>query len=343
MFAHWKPRFEGLLGLHVVKLTGESSADLISLDQGNIIIATAMHWDALGRRWKQRKHIQEISLYIVDELQLLGGVEGPTMEIVLSRARFVASQLEKRVRVIGLSSSLANAKDVGDWLGTTAHNTFNFAPDVRSVPLDIHILGFESSHFGSRLMAMSRPTFNALATVPAGNKPSVVFVPSRKQAQLSAIDIVTSAATMGTSDRFLMVADKSIPALARFEELVLSVKDSVLRDTLSRGVGFLHTGLSRSDRMIVTESYQQGFLSVLVCPHSMCWTLPGPAYQVIVMDTVYYEGREHKYVDCSITDILQMIGVASRPLLDDSAKAIVLCQASKKEFLKKFLFRWRVI
>lgn len=32
----------------------------------------------------------------------------------------------KPVRIIGLSTSLANAKDVGDWLGVTAHGLFNF-------------------------------------------------------------------------------------------------------------------------------------------------------------------------------------------------------------------------
>jgi replicative superfamily II helicase len=30
------------------------------------------------------------------------------------------------------------------------------------------------------------------------------------------------------------------------------------------------------------------------------------------MDTVYYEGREHRFVDYSITDIMQMLGIACR-------------------------------
>ena len=33
-----------------------------------------------------------------------------------------------------------------------------------------------------------------------------------------------------------------------------------------------------------------------------------------------------------------MIGRANRPLLDDSGKAVILCQASKKEYFKKFLY-----
>ena len=45
-----------------------------------------------------------------------------------------------------------------------------------------------------------------------------------------------------------------------------------------------------------------------------------------------------RYVDYPVTDVLQMIGRANRPLLDDSGKAVILCQASKKEYFKKFLY-----
>jgi len=62
------------------------------------------------------------------------------------------------------------------------------------------------------------------------------------------------------------------------------------------------------------------------------------AHLVIIMDTQFYEGKIHAYVDYPITDVLQMIGRANRPLLDDSGKAVILCQASKKEYFKKFLY-----
>lgn len=45
-----------------------------------------------------------------------------------------------------------------------------------------------------------------------------------------------------------------------------------------------------------------------------------------------------RYVDYPVTDILQMLGRANRPLIDDSGTAVLLCQSSKKEFYKKFLY-----
>lgn len=46
------------LGKAVVELTGEAAADLKLLERGTVVVATAQHWDALSRRWKQRKNVQ---------------------------------------------------------------------------------------------------------------------------------------------------------------------------------------------------------------------------------------------------------------------------------------------
>ena len=46
----------------------------------------------------------------------------------------------------------------------------------------------------------------------------------------------------------------------------------------------------------------------------------------------------HRYVDYPVPDLLEMIGRANRPLVDESGVAILLCQNSKKEFYKKFLY-----
>ena len=69
------------LGLNVVELIGETAADTKALEKGNIIIATPEKWDMLSRRWKQRKNVQNVALFIVDELHLIGGRNGPAIEV----------------------------------------------------------------------------------------------------------------------------------------------------------------------------------------------------------------------------------------------------------------------
>lgn len=79
-FADWSARFGGL-GLNVVQLVGETAADVKAVEKGNIIISSPEQWDMLSRRWKQRKNVQNVPLFIVDELHLVGGRNGPVIEV----------------------------------------------------------------------------------------------------------------------------------------------------------------------------------------------------------------------------------------------------------------------
>jgi len=62
------------------------------------------------------------------------------------------------------------------------------------------------------------------------------------------------------------------------------------------------------------------------------------AHLVIVMDTKKFDGRENRYVDYPIHDVLQMMGRASRPGIDQSGMCVLLTQNSKKEYYKKFIY-----
>lgn len=75
---------------------------------------------------------------------------------------------QKKCRIVGLSASLANAKDVGDWIGATAHSLVSFRPDVRPVPLELRLHGFDVNHFGSRMLAMAKPAYTYVAAGTTG-------------------------------------------------------------------------------------------------------------------------------------------------------------------------------
>ncbi len=63
----------------------------------------------------------------------------PVLEVICSRMRYISSQIERNIRIICLSSSLSNAKDIAQWLGCSTTGFFNFHPNVRPVPLELHI------------------------------------------------------------------------------------------------------------------------------------------------------------------------------------------------------------
>ncbi|KAJ6760914.1 SEC63 DOMAIN-CONTAINING [Salix purpurea] len=112
----------------------------------------------------------------------------------------------------------------------------------------------------------------------------------------------------------------------------------MLRATLHHGVGYLHEGLSSLDQEVVSQLFEAGWIQVCVMSSSMCWGVPLSAHLVVVMGTQYYDGQENAHTDYPVTDLLQMMGHASRPLLDNSGKCVIFCHAPRKEYYKKFLY-----
>ena len=245
--------------------------------------------------------------------------------------RYLSTQIERGIRIVATSSSLSNAKDVGQWLGCMPTSFFNFHPNVRPVRLEIHIQGFNITHNASRIMSMTKPVYNTI-TRHSPKKPVIVFVPSRKQTRVTAYDLLTLCAADLQETKFLHVP---IEDMSPFSD---RLQDKTVREAVNKGVGYLHEGLCDMDRQLIERLFEGGAIQVLIVSRNLAWSMRNDSYLVIIMDTQCYNGKIHAYEDYPITDILQMIGRANRPLMDEEAKAVILCQSSKKEFYKKFLY-----
>ena len=116
--------------------------------------------------------MQRVKLLVLDEVHLLGVERGAVLEVIVSRMRLMSQQKsllgsssstrssgngsgnsDKKgrrgkedsshdVRLIGLSTALANARDLADWLGIGQIGVYNFQPSVRPVPMSIYIQAF---------------------------------------------------------------------------------------------------------------------------------------------------------------------------------------------------------
>jgi pre-mRNA-splicing helicase BRR2 len=327
----WRRRFANLRGgKEIVKLIGETTADLKLLERGDLILATPSQWDVLSRQWQRRKNIQTVELFIADELHMLGGHSGFVYEIIVSRMNYIRSQTELPLRIVGLSVSLANARDIGEWIDAKKHNIYNFSPHVRSVPLELHIQSFTIPHFPSLMLAMAKPAYLSILQMSA-DKPALIFVPSRKQARATARDLLAACLASDDEDRFLHAdVDQMQPLLER-------IREEALAEAVSHGVGYYHEALSTGDKRIVKHLYDNGAIQVLIASRDVCWELDCVAHLVVVMGTQYYEGREHRYVDYPLSEVLQMFGKASRPLEDKLGRGVLMVPAVKREYYKKFL------
>ncbi|XP_073703976.1 activating signal cointegrator 1 complex subunit 3 [Garra rufa] len=327
----WKIRIEEKLGRKVVELTGDVTPDMRAIAQADLIVTTPEKWDGVSRSWQNRSYVQKVAILIIDEIHLLGEDRGPVLEVIVSRTNFISSHTSKQVRVVGLSTALANARDLADWLGIKQAGLFNFRPSVRPVPLEVHIHGFPGQHYCPRMASMNKPVFQAIRThSPA--KPVLIFVSSRRQTRLTALDLIAFLATEDDPKQWLHQDEREM------DDIIGTVRESNLKLTLAFGIGMHHAGLHERDRKTVEELFVNCKIQVLIATSTLAWGVNFPAHLVIVKGTEYYDGKTRRYVDYPITDVLQMMGRAGRPQFDDQGKAVILVHDIKKDFYKKFLY-----
>nr|CDS20805.1 Activating signal cointegrator 1 complex subunit [Echinococcus granulosus] len=338
----WSVQIGKKLGKRVVELTGDVSPDASLLRNADVIVSTPEKWDGVSRSWRQRNYVRQIALIVIDEIHMVGEDRGPVIEAIVSRANFIANQLNTRVRIVGLSTALANAVDMAVWLrvpltplgvesGCSGRGLFNFRPSVRPVPLEVHIQAFPGRHYCPRMALMNKPIFQAIQSHSA-EKPVLVFVASRRQTRRTAFDLISHASSDFLPRRWLHMDVDEMEALAS------TMRDQNLQITLPYGIGIHHAGLRENDRRIVEELFVNQKIQVLIATSTLAWGVNFPAHLVIVKGTEYFDGKTKRYVDYPITDVLQMMGRAGRPQFDTEGKAVVMVQDIKKAFYKRFLY-----
>lgn len=327
----WKKKFGGDLRKKVIEITGDITPSAGTIASANIIITTPEKWDGMSRGWQNRNFIRDVGLMIIDEIHLLGEDRGPVLEVIVSRTNFISDRTGRKLRIIGLSTAMANARDLATWLGIGEMGLYNFRPSVRPVPLEVHIAGFPGKHYCPRMMSMNRPAYQAIRQ-HAPDSPSLVFCSSRKQTRLTAFDLITYLVTDSDPKQWLHCDDDNM-------ELILSnILDPDLKQFLSFGIGIHHAGLQERDRKTVEELFVNQKIQVLIATGTLAWGVNFPAHLVVIKGTEYFDGAIKRYVDMPITDVLQMMGRAGRPQFDTSGVACVFVHDIKKNFYKKFLY-----
>jgi helicase len=100
-------------GLKVERLSGEHPIDVERLRDADLWVATTEKFEAVSRTAVLREAIDAIGCLVVDEIHLLGDdTRGSTLEAMLARVRDGRS----RVRIVGLSATVANADELAAWL-----------------------------------------------------------------------------------------------------------------------------------------------------------------------------------------------------------------------------------
>lgn len=265
----WKVRLEQRLHKKVVELTGDVAPDMKMVAESDVIVTTPEKWDGISRSWQTRNYVKEVALIIIDEIHLLGEDRGPVLEVIVSRTNFISSHTSNTVRVLGLSTALANARDLADWLGIKTQGLYNFKPSVRPVPLEVHIQSFPGKFYCPRMATMNKPCFQEIK-VHSPLKPVLIFVSSRRQTRLTALDLISYSATDSNPKQWLHMPENEISSI------VSQIVDQNLKFTLPFGIGMHHAGLNDRDRKTVEELFVNQKIQVLIATSTLAWGVNFP-------------------------------------------------------------------
>ena len=323
--AEWE-RFESL-GYSVYVVTGERDLNSRRAERADVLVMTPEKVDSATRKHDSPKYefITDVACCVIDEVHLLDADRrGSVLEIAISRLRRLCDP-----RVVALSATMGNVRDVAEWLDAPPECTFDFGDEFR--PVDLHADVKTYTHGENAFADKYRRLYRALDLAETHLREAgqaLVFVSSRQD---------TVRAAEKARDE---LTARDVPMSARgdgdFQERTERVENAALRRSVTDGVAFHHAGLSKNDKDLIERWFREGFVELLFSTSTLAWGVNLPARCVVIRDTKLHDPLEGE-VDMSPLDVLQMLGRAGRPGYDDVGYAWVVCDGSEAGKYRKLL------
>jgi activating signal cointegrator complex subunit 3 len=333
------------LGLIVRELTGDMQLTRAEAQAANVIVTTPEKWDVVTRKsgTDEKSLGNQCGLLIIDEVHLLADDRGAVIESVVARLHRLVESRQKQLRIVGLSATLPNYKDVAEFLQVPERGLFYFGPEHRPVPLQQTFIGVTGNVKNRHLIEdkMNDVCYETVKDSLARGYQVMVFVHSRKGTGDTASALARLAAAADELDRFFVTQGKEGPqgdAYKRYADRAKKSRNREVSNHFYNGMGIHHAGMLRGDRKLTECMFADGAIKVLCCTATLAWGINLPAHSVVIKGTDVYNPEKGKSVDLSILDVQQIFGRAGRPQFDTSGEATLITNhAALTRYLDKLV------
>ena len=300
----------GDYGVSVKELSGDINLSKHELEETTVIVTTPEKWDIITRKAGEKTFTDKVQLLIVDEIHLLHDTRGSVLESII--ARTVKQRLQ--VRIVALSATLPNYKDVAEFCRVPKQGVFYFDNTYRPIPLEQLYIGITETKGIKKLLLINEITYSKVTERLSQGKQILVFVHSRKETLRTANMLIETAVNRKESNKFILSEIKH----KEFSEILNSdlqnniLKDKSLLNLFKHGIGIHHAGMHRDDKELVEEYFNNNYLNVIISTATLAWGVNLPAHTVIIKGTQVYEPDKGTWCELSHLDIMQMMGRAGR-------------------------------
>lgn len=302
------------------------------------IVTTPEKWDVITRKGGDVSVASLVRLLIIDEVHLLNDERGPVIETLVARTLRQVEASQSMIRIVGLSATLPNYKDVASFLRVApGSGLYHFGPEFRPVPLETEFVGVSVQGMAARTNLMNEICYNKVVDALRRGKQVMVFVHSRKETGKTGRVLAELAGRNGDEALFRGAEDDDGDGgggdgggqrgLALKE--VRRSRNRELVDLFDSGLGLHHAGMLRSDRSLTERMFSQGMIKVLCCTATLAWGVNLPAHTVVIKGTQVYDAQRGAFADLGVLDVQQIFGRAGRPQFDTSGLGIIITTHNK--------------
>ncbi|MFN2478037.1 MAG: DEAD/DEAH box helicase [Pseudonocardiaceae bacterium] len=333
---------------HVGLLTGDTS---INGGARVVVMTTEVLRNMIYAR---SSTLDGLAYVVMDEIHYLADrFRGAVWEEVILN-------LPDSVRLVGLSATVSNAEEFGEWLVDVRGDTAVVVDEHRPVPLWQHMM------VGSRLFDLfaknttddrlnvdpqlvrrveevehrsgwdrprhGGPRFRPPARVDVvarldrdGLLPAITFIFSRAGCEAAVNQCVHSGLRLTTpeeAEQIRRVVDTRTADLPESDLGVLGFWE--WRDALERGVAAHHAGMLPAFKETVEDLFVRGLVRAVFATETLALGINMPARTVVLERLVKYNGEAH--VDLTPGEYTQLTGRAGRRGIDIEGHAVVLWQ-----------------
>ena len=206
-----------------------------------------------------------MSLIIIDEVHLLADERGAVIETIVARTQRYIESSQRFIRLVGLSATLPNYKDVAAFLRVNPdRGLYHFGPEYRPVPLDQSFIGFTEKQRSKQKEMMNRCAYDKMMHAIMKDKQVMIFVHSRKETVStleSMRDLCSKNATLNMMQMYVTQHEQ----YGNWKRAVDKSKSMELQQYFALGMGMHNAGMLRSDRSLIEGMFECGIIRVLCC------------------------------------------------------------------------------
>ena len=327
-------------------LTGDTS---VNADAPVLVMTTEVLRNMIYARSAALSNLHSV---ILDEVHFLqDAYRGPVWEEVIIH-------LEPEVRLVCLSATVSNAREVSEWLTQVRGPTVPIVETRRPVPMQhLYMVGdrrdhsvrvFSISQSGDVDQKLNQLVSGANERHPRSRKgkfhsrllppsrldvvdelrerdllPCIYFLFSRNQCDESAELVRKTGLRLTTRVEMAKILEVAEERTKEFSEDDLAVLGYArFLDQVESGIGVHHAGLVPAFREIVERCFADGLIKLVFATETLAVGINMPARSVVLDKLTKFTGSGHRMLQPS--DFSQLTGRAGRRGLDERGTSVIL-------------------